>query len=103
MMRDPGFYWVRLTPFDGSNQTVVAEFKERGDGTVFWFDGSWYCDAIVEVLSERLSPPGDLAATPLERATGEMFRCAKAEGFTLHMRFSRRRVGKAAPKKKAKR
>ena len=103
-MRENGFYWVRFKLI-GSKVLPVRPEIAHWNGVDWPLSGTNETaqDDELEVMSERLSPPGDLAATPLERATGEMFRCAKAEGFTLHMRFSRRRVVKAAPKKKAKR
>jgi hypothetical protein len=97
-MREPGFYWVRRESWSGEPE--VAHY----DGEAFYPCGDDRCamedsDDPVQVLSERLEPPGDLEASAFEKATGALFRAAKAERVTVHLRLSwpRQPGAKAAP------
>jgi hypothetical protein len=88
-VREPGFYWVRF-------KRTIACMHEYDPEIAFW-GGSWMLSANstdsprddeLEVLSERLVPPGDLEASAFEKATGALFRAAKAERVTVHLRLS---------------
>jgi len=59
--REPGFYWVRLPddiadePTQPSPGAIVAA---RWDGEHFKYEGWWFGESRIQVLSDRITPPG---------------------------------------------
>lgn len=92
-MREPGFYWVSLDSA-GENPEPVVAYWESSNST-FGFDGRWYKDSFVKVLSEQLEPPVAGVST-LNTATDVLFREAAKAGYRLNVKFTRPRRKKIA-------
>jgi hypothetical protein len=56
-VREPGFYWVRVTSGFAGHEVIVGEWSEETSGWVLPNYIREYSDDEVEVLSERLIPP----------------------------------------------
>lgn len=107
MTREPGFYWVRV-------------FEIAPPEIAFWGTDGWRFSGTAEtdlgqeeldVLSERLVPPGDLEATGWERMTAKLsiveltnlyLGTAGLRGYDVKVTIKQRRA-KTAPKKVGRR